>query len=60
MSISEEDNKSELRKTQSWYLIFHALQFQINESPPLFMEVLHEVLGYVIWQSSEGLGAQGV
>ena len=60
MSISEEVNKSELRKTRSWYLIFHALQFQINESPPLFMEVLGEVFLDIFWQSREGLGAQGV
>jgi len=60
MPMREDDNKSELRKTRNWYLIFHALQFQINESPPLLMEVLREVLGDVLRQSREGLGAQGV
>ena len=58
MSISEEDNKSELQKTRSWYLIFHALQFQINESPPLFMEVLREVLGDILRQNRKGFVAE--
>lgn len=58
MSISEEGSKSELRKTRSWYLIFHSLQFQINESPPLFMEVLREVLGDVFGKVGRDSGCK--
>src|SRR6185436_16165035 len=43
-----------------WYLIFHALQLHIDMSPPLFMEVLREVLGDILRQNRKGFGAQGV